>query len=49
MFLTSNSNAIIFLTGNEDMGYDKFVCVEPVQSTPKTIPVGKFKVSMCLV
>jgi len=30
--------------GNEDMGFDKFICVEPVQSTPMTIPVGKFKV-----
>jgi len=29
--------------GNEAMGYDKFVCVEPVQSTPVTAPVGKFK------
>jgi glucose-6-phosphate 1-epimerase len=29
--------------GNEDMGYDKFVCVEPVVSEPLTIPVGKFK------
>jgi glucose-6-phosphate 1-epimerase len=29
--------------GNEDMGFDKFVCIEPVQSSPVTIPVGKFK------
>lgn len=29
--------------GNEDMGYDKFICVEPVQASPITIPVGKFK------
>jgi len=29
--------------GNEAMGYDKFICVEPVQSSPVTIPVGKFK------
>jgi len=29
--------------GNEDMGYDKFICVEPVTVTPVTIPVGKFK------
>ena len=29
--------------GNADFGYDKFVCVEPVQSSPVTIPVGKFK------
>lgn len=29
--------------GNDAMGYDKFICVEPVQSTPITIPVGKFK------
>lgn len=29
--------------GNEAMGYDKFVCVEPVQATPVTIPVGKHK------
>jgi len=29
--------------GNEAMGYDKFVCVEPVSASPVTIPVGKFK------
>eukprot|EP01041_Mallomonas_annulata_P006054 gene6054-12207_t len=29
--------------GNEAMGYDKFICVEPVQSTAVTAPVGKFK------
>ena len=29
--------------GNEAMGYDKFVCLEPVQASPITIPVGKFK------
>lgn len=29
--------------GNEDMGYDKFICVEPVQSTAVEIPVSKFK------
>ena len=29
--------------GNDAMGYDKFICVEPVQSAPLTIPVGKFK------
>ena len=29
--------------GNAAMGYDKFVCVEPVVSAPITIPVGKFK------
>ena len=29
--------------GNEAMGYDSFVCVEPVQAAPLTIPVGKFK------
>ena len=29
--------------GDENMGYDKFICVEPVSSTPVTIPVGKFK------
>jgi len=29
--------------GNEAMGYDKFICVEPVQASPVTIPVGKFK------
>ncbi len=29
--------------GNEAMGYDKFVCVEPVSVSPVTIPVGKFK------
>ena len=29
--------------GTEAMGYDTFVCVEPVQAAPLTIPVGKFK------
>jgi glucose-6-phosphate 1-epimerase len=29
--------------GDAAMGYDKFVCVEPVQMDPVTIPVGKFK------
>jgi len=30
--------------GNEAMGFDKFICVEPVTvSFPVTIPVGKFK------
>lgn len=29
--------------GNEAMGFDKFVCVEPVSASPVTIPVGKFK------
>lgn len=29
--------------GNDAMGYDKFVCLEPVQASPITIPVGKFK------
>jgi len=29
--------------GNDAMGYDKFICVEPVQATPVTFPVGKFK------
>lgn len=29
--------------GNEAMGYDKFICVEPVSTDPVTIPVGKFK------
>lgn len=29
--------------GNEAMGYDKFICVEPVSASPVTIPVGKFK------
>ena len=29
--------------GNDAMGYDKFICVEPVQLTPVQIPVGKFK------
>lgn len=29
--------------GNEEMGYDKFICVEPVTITPVPIPVGKFK------
>lgn len=29
--------------GNEAMGYDKFVCVEPVSSTPVSIPPGQFK------
>lgn len=29
--------------GNEEMGYDKFVCVEPVQTSPVSIPPGKFK------
>jgi len=29
--------------GNDAQGYDKFIVVEPVQSTPVTIPVGKFK------
>lgn len=29
--------------GNAAMGFDKFVCVEPVLSTPITIPVGKYK------
>lgn len=27
--------------GNEAMGYDKFVCVEPVQASPITIPADK--------
>lgn len=29
--------------GDEAMGFDKFVCVEPVSASPVTIPVGKFK------
>eukprot|EP01038_Epipyxis_sp_PR26KG_P011498 gene11498-15402_t len=29
--------------GDEKMGFDKFVCVEPVSASPVTIPVGKFK------
>jgi len=29
--------------GNEEQGFDKFVCVEPVQASAVTIPVGKFK------
>ena len=29
--------------GNAEMGYDKFVCVEPVQLDPVSIPPGKFK------
>jgi len=29
--------------GNAEQGFDKFVCVEPVQSSPVTIPPGKFK------
>lgn len=29
--------------GNDAMGYDKFICVEPVLSTPMNMPVGKFK------
>jgi len=29
--------------GNEALGYDKYIGVEPVQSTPITLPVGKFK------
>jgi len=29
--------------GNDAMGYDKFICVEPVQSSPVSIPPGKFK------
>lgn len=29
--------------GNDGMGYDKFICVEPIQASPLTIPVGKFK------
>jgi D-hexose-6-phosphate mutarotase len=28
--------------GNEKMGYDKFICVEPVQASPVTAKVGKF-------
>ena len=30
-------------SGDESMGYDKFVCVEPVQSVPITFPAGKFQ------
>lgn len=29
--------------GDRNMGYEKFICVEPVQSEPIVIPVGKFK------
>jgi glucose-6-phosphate 1-epimerase len=29
--------------GNTQMGFDKFICVEPVQATPVEIPVGQFK------
>jgi len=29
--------------GDASMGFDKFVCVEPVTASPITIPVGKFK------
>ena len=29
--------------GNDAMGYDKFICVEPVCVDPVSIPVGKFK------
>jgi D-hexose-6-phosphate mutarotase len=29
--------------GNQDMGYDKFVCVEPVCATPISIQPGDFK------
>lgn len=29
--------------GTEAMGYDKFVCVEPVSTSPVSIPPGEFK------
>lgn len=29
--------------GDAAMGYDKFVCVEPVQTAPVVVPVGKYK------
>mmetsp|Transcript_17506 Transcript_17506/g.29525 ORF Transcript_17506/g.29525 Transcript_17506/m.29525 type:complete len:326 (-) Transcript_17506:1570-2547(-) len=29
--------------GDSSMGYDKFICVEPVQVDPVSIPPGKFK------
>ena len=30
--------------GNEDQGYDKFICVEPICGSAKVVaPVGKFK------
>lgn len=44
MTRTGYSDTVIWSPyGNEEMGYDKFICVEPVQFDPVKIPVGKFK------